>query len=315
MPRNVSQSHTAPRLDTGVVTALVELGFSQYEARTYVGLIGRGPMTGYAVAKETQVPQPKVYETLGRLVERGAVVQVSDAPANFIAIPPSRVLSELESGFHRRLTTVELELSHMPPAGAELQALRPFHEATSWTAIVDAAKALIESAHERLYISGHASHLDAIRDAVAAVDQRGARIDILCFGEPPFAVEHGAVLRHSSTDGTVYRHHQARHLALTSDASGALWALAPDGDDWEAVWSADDSLLTALVKGFIRHDIFSQRMYHDFGSQMRARYGPGLDGLFDWDGVESPQAGLDEVPRPLPKPKSIRRNRTAWGLV
>jgi len=68
-----SESGSAPGIDTGVIAALTELGFSQYEARTYAGLIGREPMTGYAVAKDTLVPQPKVYETLGRLVERGAV--------------------------------------------------------------------------------------------------------------------------------------------------------------------------------------------------------------------------------------------------
>jgi hypothetical protein len=47
------------------------------------------------------------------------------------------------------------------------------------------------------------------------------------------------------------------------------------------VWSADDPLLTALVKGFVRHDIFTQRMFRDFSSEMVARYGSGLEGLFD----------------------------------
>ena len=82
-----SENGSAPGLDAGVIAALAELGFSQYEARTYAGLIGREPMTGYAIAKDTLVPQPKVYETLGRLVERGAVQQVSGSPAKFVAIP------------------------------------------------------------------------------------------------------------------------------------------------------------------------------------------------------------------------------------
>src|ERR1700676_440366 len=45
-----SESGSAPGIDTGVIAALTELGFSQYEARTYAGLIGREPMTGYAIA-------------------------------------------------------------------------------------------------------------------------------------------------------------------------------------------------------------------------------------------------------------------------
>ncbi|MFD3587751.1 TrmB family transcriptional regulator [Streptomyces sp. NPDC058683] len=291
MARQVSAPVNASRLDTRVINALVELGFSQYEARTYAGLIGREPMTGYAVAKETNVPQPKVYETLVRLVERGAVVQTSSTPAKFIAVSPTRVLNELESAFRQRLATVELEISRMRPAGAGTQNLRPYQEATSWVEIAAAARQLITGAGERVYVSGHSSYLDALGDALDEADRRGVRIDVLCFGEPPFSLQNGTVIRHSSTDGTVYRHHQARHLALTCDSGGSLWALAPEGDVWEAVFATDDTLLAALVKGFVRHDIFMQRTYHDFADDMRARYGAGLEGLFDRNAAASGRRG------------------------
>ena len=270
-----------PAIDTRVTSALTELGFSQYEARTYAGLIGREPMTGYAIAKDTLVPQPKVYETLGRLVERGAVLQVSGSPAKFVAVPPDQVLSQLERTFRQRLATVELEVSRMRRESAGLQELRLLREARSWTTVASAANSLISGAADRMYVSGHGSYLEALEEEIQAADRRGVRIDILCFGDPPFSLHNGAVIRHSSTEGVVYRHHQARHLAITCDNAAALWALAPEGDKWEAVWADSDTLLTALVKGFIRHDIFSQRMFRDFSAEMVARYGAGLEGLFD----------------------------------
>src|SRR5258706_13550579 len=151
------QAPRSARPESAVIDALVDLGFSQYEARTYAGLIGRGPMTGYAVAKETQVPQPKVYETLGRLVERGAIVQVSDSPANFIAVSPARVLAELEASFRQRLSTVEVEIARMRPAD-ERQVLRPLQEATTGTAIWATARGLVAGAPERGYVSGQTAH-------------------------------------------------------------------------------------------------------------------------------------------------------------
>jgi len=81
-------------------------------------------------------------------------------------------------------------------------------------------------------VSGHGTYLDALGEAIVSADRRGARIDVLCFGEPPFSLHNGIVIRHSSTDGIVYRHHQSRHLAVTCDTAGALWALAPEGDTW-----------------------------------------------------------------------------------
>jgi HTH-type transcriptional regulator, sugar sensing transcriptional regulator len=281
-------------IDARVTAALTDLGFSQYEARTYAGLIGREPMTGYASAKDTLVPQPKVYETLGRLVERGAVLQVSGSPAKFVAVPPARVLSQLETSFRQRMATVELEVSRMRRESPQDHEFRMYKESDSWISIVSVANDLISGATERIYVSGHGTYLDALGEEISAADRRGVRVDILCFGEPPFSLHNGIVIRHSSTDGTVYRHHQARHLAITCDTTAALWALAPEGDKWEAVWSDNDPLLTALVKGFVRHDIFTQRMFRDFSTEMRARYGAGLEGLFDRH-LADPGEGMSQV--------------------
>ena len=42
----------------GAVQHLMELGFSQCEAQAYVGLLGREPLTGYALANVTGIRQP-----------------------------------------------------------------------------------------------------------------------------------------------------------------------------------------------------------------------------------------------------------------
>jgi len=303
MTGSSSEGGSSPGADSPVIAALTELGFSQYEARTYAGLIGREPMTGYAIAKDTLVPQPKVYETLGRLVERGAVLQVSGSPAKFVAVTPARVLDQLERAFRQRLAAVELEVSRLRRGSGQEHELRLYRETSSWITIVNAANDLIGGATERIYLSGHGTYLDALGEEIGAADRRGVRIDVLCFGEPPFSLHNGVVIRHSSTDGIVYRHHQSRHLAVTCDTAAALWALAPEGDRWEAVWSDHDSLLTALVKGFIRHDIFSQRMFRDFSTEMLARYGAGLEGLFD----RHPADPDEGTPRASAEPGTAKR--------
>ena len=63
-------------MEDEIVGQLAELGFSVYEARAYVGLLGQEPMTGYALANLTGIPQPKVYETLRRLADKLAVVKI-----------------------------------------------------------------------------------------------------------------------------------------------------------------------------------------------------------------------------------------------
>src|ERR671928_940246 len=100
----------------GLVDRLVRLGFSQYEGRAYVGLLLHGEQTGYALANATGVPQPKIYETLRRLLDRGAIVQSNQRPARYVAVAPETLLSAFEHDFSRRLQNARAELARLPRA-------------------------------------------------------------------------------------------------------------------------------------------------------------------------------------------------------
>src|ERR1700694_2054999 len=99
---------------TFVAERLTQLGFSQYEARTYVGLLMADGATGYSVANDTGVPQPKVYETLRRLVDRGAAVRTAQRPARDGAAPPADLLQALEKECAGRVDAARRSLETLP---------------------------------------------------------------------------------------------------------------------------------------------------------------------------------------------------------
>src|ERR1700722_13524607 len=51
-------------------------GFSDYEGRAYVALVGREPLNGYELAKAANVPRPNVYAVLDKLLGKGAVTRL-----------------------------------------------------------------------------------------------------------------------------------------------------------------------------------------------------------------------------------------------
>ena len=273
--------------DLGAIDRLVELGFSQYEARAYLGLLGAAePMTGYALSNSTGVPQPKVYETLRRLARKGIAVMLDGEPTRFVALPPTQLLAQFDVDFRRRLADAELALLRRgSPEGSHH---RVFDTLGTWSAVQDEAVRLLDAATRHAYVSINSEHAEVTTDAIARADARGVRLDVLLFTKDSMELRHGRALRHQSTDGVVYRHHQARHLAVVADSTKVLWALAPDGGEWSAI-SADDALVAAAIKGYVRHDLYVQQIVAAFGPELSERFGPGLEQLVvqTVDGVRS----------------------------
>ena len=286
--------------EPGTVELLAELGFSQYEARAYIGLLGSAPMTGYALSNATGIPQPKVYETLRRLARKGVAVMLSGEPARFVALPPAQLISQLDAGFRRRLADAELSLMRHSETGDTK--LRVVEAMDGWAAIEQRAIELLDGAQRHAYVSLNCEDDEGTSEAILRADARGVRADVLLFGKTPMTLEHGRSVRHESTDGVVYRHHQARHIAVVTDSTQVLWALAPDGGKWDAI-AADDPLLAAAIKGYVRHDIYVQQIAKEFSTELAARYGPALEELV------VPQH--DAQSTAAPKRATKRRTRSA----
>jgi HTH-type transcriptional regulator, sugar sensing transcriptional regulator len=263
-----------PDTATFVAQRLTQLGFSQYEARTYVGLLMSDGATGYSVANETGVPQPKVYETLRRLVDRGAAVLTGERPARYAAVAPEVLLEALEKGFADKVAAARHSLETLPARAFAERGL-PIASLDSLPAAIERAFGAISGARNRVYLSGRAEELKGLATAVDEASERGVQFVIVHFGPLPFHAPHGKVMRHASTEGTLYASRKAHHLAVVVDSRWALWALARDGRDWEVLYG-EVPLVANLVKSYIRHDLFVQRMYADLPAELELLYGPGL---------------------------------------
>jgi sugar-specific transcriptional regulator TrmB len=282
---------TSPR---GAVQRLIDLGFSQYEAQAYVGLLGREPMTGYALSNRTGIPQPKVYETLRRLTAKGVVAAMDSEPARFVAVPADRLLADLEDSFRARLAGAQEELARAADDGGE-DGYRVLRACSAWPGIRDRAVAAIDDSRRHVYVSVNCQDPGEIAQALARADNRGVACDVLHFGEPIVTLRNGRTVRHDSTRGVVYPRHQARHLAVVSDSVDVVWAVADDGTNWQSL-AGPDQLLAALAKGFIRHDIYVQQIWNDFHEVLQQRYGPGMQQLVGELSVRS--RGKRAVPDP-----------------
>jgi len=83
---------------------LIQLGFTENEAKIYLGLVETGPITVAEIAKKTGLHRPAVYKTLPALQTRGLVTLTKKgARAFYVAEPPEKLetlLNETQIAFY-----------------------------------------------------------------------------------------------------------------------------------------------------------------------------------------------------------------------
>ena len=141
------------------------------------------------------MPQPKVYETLRRLKERGAVVQISGHPVRWSAVPPNTLLDNLDQEFGGRLDAAREGLADVTADGAEEGDPHVVWHHSDKDAILASARRILAAAVTHVYLSGSGAGLAEIADEVAAAAGRGVEFTLLHFGELPFPAPRGRPAR------------------------------------------------------------------------------------------------------------------------
>lgn len=109
--------------DEAIAGALRPLGMTEYEIRVYLAIL-RHPLSRIPeVARESGVPQPKVYATVKKLIERGLCESHLGPVNTYSALPPSGafepMLGELEQQQRSAREIVrELQKEHVAPGDA-----------------------------------------------------------------------------------------------------------------------------------------------------------------------------------------------------
>lgn len=158
-----------------LVQRLQLLGFSQYEARAYCALLQRSPANGHEVAKTAAIPTSKVYETLERLLQKGAVLVQRSDPTLWAPVPYRDLTATLRERMESNLTAVEQGLAQL---GHE-QDTKLTWSLSGHGHVVDSMRRAIDRTRERLAAAIPSGELDQLTPALRAAAERGVAIDLV----------------------------------------------------------------------------------------------------------------------------------------
>jgi len=161
----------------GVIDQLQQLGFSEYETKTYVALLQQHPLNGYALAKRSGVPRANIYAVLQKLEERGAVIPVTVAEGVvYSPIAPDDLISRLGSHLNEVLTSAQHELKALatPIEQTYVQNVQGSDQ------LLDHARELINTSCHRLLIALWQPEAHILAESLSHTQARGVAINILC---------------------------------------------------------------------------------------------------------------------------------------
>jgi len=90
-----------------IIDRMQEIGFSQNEAKVYLALTLKNPMSGYEVAKNADITRTMVYDILKRLVQKEAVVEIEADPKLYAPVPYKDLFQRYRQEYMERITLLE----------------------------------------------------------------------------------------------------------------------------------------------------------------------------------------------------------------
>lgn len=250
---------------------LSAIGFTEYEAKVYMALLKDHPATGYQISKLAGIPRSMVYEALGRLDVRGAVLKTEDAKATlYRPMPPTALLDRLSEEYGRLMDSLRQGLETMYTAQDEDHL---------WTfngegPVMNYAENMITNAqHEAMLVLADV-HLDRLYDAILNAHHRGVSVGVLLTGQKRLDI--GQVAYHPPHESEL--HKLVNSLVVVVDEQEVL--IASSHPSYSATVTGNTNMVQ-IGRQFVWMELFAHRIFARIGPDLLDRLDPDDRIVFD----------------------------------
>ena len=241
---------------------LLKLGFSEYESKAYLALLGKSPVTGYELAKQSGVPRSMVYEVAGKLTGRGAAMSLhSGSVTRYAPVPPAEFLDQLQQEHENLVSHLKEELATL--AAAPVPDLDYVWNIEGDENVLARAAEMIDQAQKQIYIALLPITFPDLEPELKRAVSRGVRTVIYTTADLKLPGSEIAVAHVSEeTLG------QARGLGLilVIDGEEVLIGERLSGSQARASWTGS-SLLVFIAEHHLRTDLYLPEILAQLGSQ------------------------------------------------
>jgi len=233
------------------ISRLIRLGFSEYEAKTYLALLKENPLTAYEIAKYSGIPTSKIYEVIRKLEMRNTIQSVhGERSKMYIPMSPEEFIIGFRSTVEDKLQAVKDELKNIKIG---MDTSYTWH-INKYDGLIHKARRMIDTARSSILLSVWPPEITLLTDSLKNAEERRVKMAIIHYGAASLKIKQ---LYIHPVEDTVYSEKGVRGFTMVADSKEALNGIIA-GNKVEAIWSMNEGFLI-MADGFIRHDIYQMK--------------------------------------------------------
>ncbi len=256
-----------------ILTELMQIGFTEYEAKVFLALLRENPATGYQISKVSGVPRSMVYDNLSRLHARGLVLETMEGRVTlYRPLPPETFLAQHELEHRRRIAglSIGLEALYRDTEDDRVWSIEGRQSALAY------ASRMIQEASNDIYLVLTDRDLAVLHDDIQKASERGNQVNTLLTGEAE--LEFGRVARHPPLESKMQE--LTRTLLVAVDQGEVLIAGVGRRKEMRATVTRNADL-ALIARQFVWMELFTQRVYARIGEELLERLEPEDRRIFE----------------------------------
>jgi sugar-specific transcriptional regulator TrmB len=261
---------------------LMAVGFTEYEAKVYLALLRESPATGYQLGKSAGIPRSMVYEALGRLHVRGAILKSDDQRTTlYRPLPPDVLLNRYEQEHHRLIQSLRdsLRTLYATPDEDRIWSI------SGRGSVLSYVTQMLQEAQTEIMLVLADPELDALREEIVAACDRGIQVSTLLTGQGE--LDYGRVTRHPPLESELQE--LVDILVVVVDNRQAL--IANTALEVTATIT-NNRHLVSITRQFVWMELFTQRIYARLGPDLLAQLDPEDRQIFESFSASVEQGGM-----------------------
>ncbi len=236
-------------MQENIFDGLSKLGLSNYEIKIYEALLLKGPMSSTDVVKETNIPQPRVYDLFGSLEKKGFIEESLGKRRLFKAVPISNILEREKKWLESYSFNLERYVQNKKIYSDSHLAFISLVEGEKH--VTEKIISLIEQTEDELILSVSYDRFKEVYPSIINLEKKGATILVLVF------LEGNQKLKEKFEGNCFVRTMKAKPIELMiTDRKHCIIKVESKGRDSEVALSFEEDNFIHVISYYFNHTVW-----------------------------------------------------------